>query len=187
MGEADQEARAKEAMRAKLPPIAALVERYQQAVGSYLLHLIGDVERAARLAEETFVQAHRAGLTDAPAAAAQVWLYRIATRLGMAELNAGQSRDVRNQETDFVRRALAALEPEQRAMLLLADKQGLSEAEVAAILDHRAEHVHRDLEQARARFRQLCVRQHALTDRRSNGVHAFGGSPGRGGPARRSS
>ena len=75
MGQADEEAHSQEAVGAALPPVAALVERFQQRLGTYLLHLVGDLDHALVLAEQTFVRAHFAGLASGPELSAQVWLY----------------------------------------------------------------------------------------------------------------
>ena len=177
MGQADEEAHSQEAVGAALPPVAALVERFQQRLGTYLLHLVGDLDHALVLAEQTFVRAHFAGLASGPELSAQVWLYGVATQLAFADLR--RRRPVPHEVAegrDVVRAVLAQLHPDERAALLLADKQGLHEAEVAAILGQTADQIQRQLKRARTRFRDLYVRQHTLSEiRPPNGANACDG------------
>jgi RNA polymerase sigma factor (sigma-70 family) len=164
-------------------PVVALAERFQQAVGSYLLQLVGDLDRALVLTEQTFVRAHRAGVDTQSDLSAQAWLFRIATQLALAELRGrplrAGSHGPHSQadpssplaaEREVVRAVLGQLRPDERAVLLLCDREGLSEADVAAILGERAERVQQLLGRARTRFRQLYVLQHALAHPHPNGA-----------------
>lgn len=177
MGKADDEAHSQEAVGAALPPVAALVERFQQRLGTYLLHLVGDLDHALVLAEQTFVRAHFAGLASGPELAAQVWLYGVATQLAFSDMRRRQPAPRPFAESrDMVRAVLAQLHPDERAALLLADKQGLHEAEVAAIFGQTADQMRQQLKRARTRFRDLYVRQHALAEGRpTNGASASDG------------
>ena len=180
----DQEARARKAARgAELPAIAALVERFQQPIGSYLLYLVGDLDRALVLAEKTFVQAHRAGLASQLDLPARPWLYRLATRLAVAELrrrqpqarsrnqlSLGQPTQPPVEDRDIVLAVLGQLRPTARALLLLCDREGLSVAEVATILGRSAERVEPQLGRARAQFRHLYLLQHAMRRPHANGA-----------------
>jgi RNA polymerase sigma-70 factor (ECF subfamily) len=168
---------------AEPPAIAALVERFQQPVGSYLLYLVGDLDRALVLAEKTFVQAQRAGLATQLDLSAQSWLYRRATQLALTELrrrqpqarslgqlSLGQPTQPPAEDRDVVLAVLGQLRPGERALLLLCDREGLSAAEVAAILGRSAERVQRQLGRARARFGHLYLLQHTLGRPHPNGA-----------------
>ena len=179
----NEEVRSTRAQPAELPRTAALVERFQQRVGSYLLRLVGDLDAALLLAEHTFVRAHRAGLSIERGLSAQTWLYRVATQLAFAQLRRQQpnarsdylsTRRDRGralaEDREVVRAVLAQLSPDQRAVLLLCDGERLSKAEVAVILGGSPERIEWLLERARTRFRQLHLLEHTLAQRNPNGA-----------------
>ena len=59
----------------------ALFRAYQQPITAYLTHLLGDTERGAELAQETFLRAYRALTRGVRVEHPKAWLYRIATNL----------------------------------------------------------------------------------------------------------
>lgn len=148
---------------------AALVERYQQPLGGYLQHLVGDVDAALDLAQDTFVRAYRAIGATPPGLLVRPWLYRIATNLAHDHLRrrrrftwlplhivdrfvGGQPMDA-IEERALVRQALGRLQPEERAVLLLCGLERLTYAEAAAALGGSAEAVRKRFGRAKARFR----------------------------------
>jgi RNA polymerase sigma-70 factor (ECF subfamily) len=148
---------------------AALVERYQQPLGSYLWRLSRDRDLALDLTQETFLRAYRsigampAGLQVRP------WLYRIATNLAYDEFRrrrrfrrlpigaredlAGQDESVPVEERELVQRALARLRQNDQKVLLLCAVEQLSYREVATILHCSSEAVRKQFARAKERFR----------------------------------
>ena len=66
--------------------LAELVEEYQQPVGTYLFHLVGDREAALALTAETVVCAYHARADVRSCPSLRAWLYRMATRAAYAYL-----------------------------------------------------------------------------------------------------
>jgi len=69
------------AQRGDRAAFAALVERYQQPVGSYLWRLTRDRELALDLTQDTFLRAYRSIGTTPRSLLVRPWLFRIATNL----------------------------------------------------------------------------------------------------------
>jgi RNA polymerase sigma-70 factor (ECF subfamily) len=145
------------------------VERYQQPLGGYLQHLVGDVDAALDLTQDTFVRAYRAIGATPPGLLVRPWLYRIATNLAHDHLRrrrrfawlplrvvdhfiGGHRMDAIEDRT-LVRQALARLQPDERAVLLLCGLERLTYAEAAAALGGSAEAVRKRFSRAKARFR----------------------------------
>jgi RNA polymerase sigma-70 factor (ECF subfamily) len=149
----------------------ALIDRQYQPVRRYLARLIGDVEVAADLTQETFLRAYQAlpRLTDGSNVVG--WLFRIATNLarqhhrrrqliGWSQLTGQEScqRLSRDPEDDVTRRdlidnALAQLPLEQRSCLLLYAWTGYTCAEIGEIVGKSTAAVRMLLVRARRRFR----------------------------------
>jgi RNA polymerase sigma-70 factor (ECF subfamily) len=70
----------------------ALVESHSDRIYGYLLHMLGDREEAADLAQETFVRAWQALDRFRGGAAFSTWLYRIATNLAIDALRRNKRR-----------------------------------------------------------------------------------------------
>jgi RNA polymerase sigma-70 factor (ECF subfamily) len=68
---------------------AALVERWQQPIGRFLAHLVGDAERVDDLVQEVFLRVYEAGSRYRETGAFSTWLYRIALN---AARDAGRRR-----------------------------------------------------------------------------------------------
>lgn len=163
------------ARRGDRAAVTALVQRYQQAIGSYLLHLTGDPEAAACLTADTFVRACRSRTDACRGLAVRPWLIRTATQLARAQVRRRQwlswfrvrrpaIRPVSGAvERALVRWALARLPVADRALLLLCDLEGLPEIEVAAILGWRIPRLRRRLIRARGRF-AIAIDQLATAD-----------------------
>lgn len=139
-----------------------LVRRHQARVYRVALRLLDDPDDAADAAQEAFVQAWL-GLSRFRAASGfGTWLYRIVTNrclnarraraawghagrpqrlepgAGAAELLATgptpEEAAVRRDELAGVRRAVAALTPEQRVAFVLCELEGCSQEEAARVL-----------------------------------------------------
>jgi RNA polymerase sigma-70 factor, ECF subfamily len=152
---------------------AALVERYQQPLGSYLWRLTRDRELALDLTQDTFLRAYQSIGETTPDLLARPWLFRIATNLAYDEFRrrrrfgrlpigtlarpAGPDESVPVEERDLVHRALSRLRPSEQAVLLLCAVEQLSYREVAAILGCSSEAVRKQFTRAKERFRVVYV------------------------------
>jgi len=141
---------------------APLVERHQERLLRLCTRLLHDPEEARDAAQEVFLKAYRAAASYQPRGQVFTWLYRIAVnhclnRLRRRAVGRFLSLAERNEEGAPVhdpadpgaapdralearrrwgatRRALAALPPGQRAVLVLAKFEGLKGKEIAAAL-----------------------------------------------------
>ena len=157
------------AQRGDRAAFAALVERYQQPLGSYLWRLTRDRELALDLTQDTFLRAYRAVAATSPGLLVRPWLYRIATNLaydefrrrrrfsrvlvGALEPQPGRDESVAVEERELVQRALATLRPQDRAVLLLCAVEELSYREVGVIIGSSPEAVRKQFTRAKERFR----------------------------------
>jgi RNA polymerase sigma-70 factor (ECF subfamily) len=155
--------------------IAAVVERYQQPLGAYLFHLVGDLDLALAITQETFIRC-RAGLTRSPTEGGlRVTLYRVGTGLALNRVGAEHANprapresargaprsgivpELRSAERGLAQAALRDLTVGERAVLLLCDLEQFSTSEAAAILGVSGETLCWRLVRARARFRLAYV------------------------------
>jgi RNA polymerase sigma factor (sigma-70 family) len=158
--------------------LKAVVEQYQQPLGSYLLHLIGDPDLALRVTEEAFVHAYRADAVREPGDVLHLWLYRVATLLAYRRLRphtrtlspAGRQSEhavpipqvYQPDERNQVEGVLRDLCPDERAVLLLSELLRLPHDEVALILGASPDQIAKLLAIARAHFRLAYVAHDAL-------------------------
>jgi RNA polymerase sigma factor (sigma-70 family) len=155
----------------------ALVEQYQQPLGSYLMHLVGDLDTALPLTRQTFVGAYQEGASKRPGIAVRPWLYRAATRLALGHLRRKPSARKplsqpelvtsvpsagKPEERELIQAVLRDLEPDERAVLLLCEFERLPHDEVATILGSGTERVRQRLAKARTRFRLAYIAHDAL-------------------------
>ena len=161
-----------------------LMERHGQKLFHYLIRLLRDEEEAADLAQETFVRVYRTCARFRTGSRFSTWLYTIATNLARDRLrwqsrhprvplngpsgNPGPSLagvlasgDLTPSETleaaeraDAVRRAVADLPEELRVPLVLAEYEGQSQAEIAAVLNCSAKAVEMRIYRARKELRE---------------------------------
>jgi RNA polymerase sigma-70 factor, ECF subfamily len=150
---------------------AALVERYQQPLGSYLWRLTRDRELAADLTQDAFLRAYRSIAATPRGLLVRPWLYRIATNLAYDEFrrrrrlrglalpigtggrSSGQDDSIPIEERELVHLALDRLRPNERAVLLLCAAEQLSYPEVAVILGCSPEAARKQFSRAKERFR----------------------------------
>jgi RNA polymerase sigma factor (sigma-70 family) len=157
--------------------LTQLIEQYQQPLGSYLLHLVGEVDVAVALTRETFVGALRPDPESKHREPFGRQLYRRATRLAYCYLRqqneciqqAQQPRPASpvpagcgTDERELVRAVLRDLDTNERAVLLLCELRGLPHDEVAAILEISTNMVSDYLTRARAGFRRAYVAHDSL-------------------------
>jgi RNA polymerase sigma-70 factor (ECF subfamily) len=161
------------ARRGERAACARFVAFYERRVFAVLSRILGPSGRAAvveDLAQETFLRALRALPRFVPGGPARVstWLLTIATRQALTELRR-RAPTVANVEPAAVstegdaervharrdlERAIAELTPEQRAVFVLRDAHGFSEAEVAKALEIDVPAVKSRLFRARNRLRK---------------------------------
>ena len=136
-----------------------LVRRYQRRLTAFLSQLVGDVELARELTQESFVRAWSALARFDPRYRFSTWLFRIAHNLGIDQLRRRRLKTVSLYRTDsqgdevevivadldkdplghLENRALASelrevidgLRPEYRELVLLRHFAGLSYQEIA--------------------------------------------------------
>ncbi len=166
-----------------------LVADYQTAILNYLYRLVGDMELAEDLTQDTFVKAYGAlgRLNLRPEAAPQrrAWLYRIAhntatdhlrrrSRLRWLRLDEARRQGEEDPIEDIVRRepalqALNALPSEQRDILILFGYVGLAAAEVAAVMGITPETARKRRQRARDAFAAQLARLGGLPPRAGGG------------------
>jgi RNA polymerase sigma-70 factor (ECF subfamily) len=144
--------------------MAALIEELEPYVGAICRSVVpgGAGEDAM---QETFVVVLRQLRSLRSPSAVRGWVRRIAVheairvarRRGLVEPEVGDvapAREVDLEAALDVRSTLAAMTPEQRAILVLRDMDGLSEAEAARVLQVAPGTVKSRLHRARAAFRE---------------------------------
>ena len=152
----------------------AVVERYQAAIGRYLLRLVGDPDLAEDLCQETFFRAYRAIFKADDDLALKPWLYRIATNVAYSALRRRRPSVVsldrlsrqrqprrpaylerRVAQRDLVQRTLARLSSEHAVPLVLNAVEGFSYHEIADIMGLSAEATRKRIYRAKKQFRAI--------------------------------
>ena len=158
-----------------------LVERYYRKIYSLALRLVRNAEDAEDVLQETFLSAYKALPNFKGQSAFGTWLYRIATNYGLMKLRGKKPVFVSIDEpregeaptlelTDFssnpltevldselrekMEVAIAALPDDMRTVFLLRDVEGLSNSEVAEILDLSVPAVKSRLHRTRLQLRE---------------------------------
>jgi RNA polymerase sigma-70 factor (ECF subfamily) len=153
-----------------------LIGEYQVPIFNYALRMIGDADRAADVAQDTFIKAFRKLDTLTDAASTRSWIYRIATNTAIDELRrrrhtARMSEDEAHLELaddragpeaqvmdalldERIGRALLRLRPNHRQCLLLSDLEEMSAQQIAAVMEMRPGAVRVLLCRARAEMRR---------------------------------
>ena len=130
-----------------------LVQRWERDVLSFLIHMLGSVEEAEDLAQETFVQVFRKATAYRTSGKFKSWLFRIAGNLARSRLRRrkilrwvpfnpvdhdigstqpGPDADLENsQRKDAVQASLGRLPQRQKEALVLNRFQGMRYQEVA--------------------------------------------------------
>lgn len=158
--EADDQVLVAAAQHGHAPALEALVRRYHAPLCQFIERMVGDVDAAHDLAQETLLKMIRALPRYQPRARFSTWLYTIAANLARDELRRRRHRDRHQVSLDAgdratdepaspgpsvvdealgkvtreeVRAALATLSPEHRSVMLLHYFEGLGYKEIAAV------------------------------------------------------
>jgi len=150
--------------------VLVLVDRYYAPVGRYLSRLLGDVQLAEDLTQETFLDAYIALPRLRADSNLSAWLFQIATNRARKHMRRqrlvrwlsldefmGQSASHEEAvvQREQVGRALAQLPDDYRICLLLQTWGGLSTTEIAQVVGKGEAAVRMTLVRARRRFRTL--------------------------------
>jgi RNA polymerase sigma-70 factor, ECF subfamily len=181
VSELDDQALLSRARDGDVDAFAELVRRYEHRVRAVLVRLLDDRRDVEEAAQDCFVQAWRNLGRFRGDAAVSTWLYRIAVNEALARLRrkrlstieldparetelAGDSRlepqhAVESGELEeFLADRIRALEPEYRAPLVFRDVIGLSNQEVADILELSVPAAKSRIHRARMQIREDYVR-----------------------------
>lgn len=173
----DQELLAR-AREGDVDAFAEFVRRYEQRVRNVLHRLLDDQRDVEEATQDSFVQAWRNLDRFRGDAAVFTWLYRIAVNEALARLRRKRlpTTDIEKAQPaanlaeephsaaesgeleEFLAERIRKLEPEYRAPLVLRDVIGLSNEEVAAILDLSVAATKSRIHRARMRIREELVR-----------------------------
>jgi RNA polymerase sigma-70 factor (ECF subfamily) len=135
------------------------------------VRLLGNVAEAEDVCQETFTRLWQSAAAFVPRAKPSTWLYRIAHNLAIDRLRRRRSTDadavdalpgsgrpsallVHKQVAERVRAALDQLPERQRAAITLSYYQGMSQAEIAEVLDVSVRAVESLLSRARRELRE---------------------------------
>jgi RNA polymerase sigma-70 factor (ECF subfamily) len=154
------------------PAFTTLFHRFQQPLFGFFSRRLSDSARAEELTQETFIALFRAAKRYEPTASFRTYLYAIAFRILRSDRrkslfraaflgspNAATTATTRSHTEDslWVRRALAQLEPTDREIVMLREYQQLSYAEIAAVLQIPLNTARSRLFRARAALRNLLI------------------------------
>jgi RNA polymerase sigma-70 factor, ECF subfamily len=136
---------------------ARLFEEFSSPIYNYVLRMVGDADRAADIAQDTYIKAYRKLDTLTDASSARSWLYRIATNTAIDEMRRrrmvtpmrddlpgfdrpdprpGPESEVMAATLDErVQRALLTLRPNHRQCLLLSDLEDMSAREIGEVME----------------------------------------------------
>jgi RNA polymerase sigma-70 factor (ECF subfamily) len=134
-----------------------LVQRWEQDVKSFLIHMLGSVDEAEDLTQDTFVQVFRKAGSYRPTGKFKSWLFRVAGNKARSRLRRrgilrwvrfdpvvhdqgakepGPDEDLeRSEREQAIRTALAGLPNRQRQALVLHRFQGMRYKEVARVME----------------------------------------------------
>lgn len=162
-----------------------LVERYEGRIYNLACAMVGDKEAARDAAQEAFIRAYQALPGFRGASGFYTWLYRIAVNVCLnASQKAQRRRDSASLDTllesgriapeaifegqqtpdndlarvqlqEQIQAVLDELSPDHRTVVVLKDIEGLSQEEVAEMLDCSVGTVKSRLSRARAHLRDL--------------------------------
>ena len=157
--------------RALADPFDQVIHERERQVLRTAHRILGNWADAEDAAQDAFLRLHRHGLGFPNEAALSRWLYRVTVNLCLdrlrstrpqQELLEAQSQDIsveasviREQQRRILMRALATLPSKERAAMVLREIEGLSTAEVAAILGSTEGTVRSQVAKAFARLRGM--------------------------------
>jgi RNA polymerase sigma-70 factor, ECF subfamily len=155
-----------------------LFGEYSGRIYNYALRMVGDADRAADIAQDTFIKAYRKLDTLTDPAATRAWLYRIATNTAIDsmrrhrdEVRIGEDEDRPFEQPDGgpgpetqvlsgllderIGRALLRLRPNHRQCLILSDIEDMSARQIGEVMQMTGGAVRVLLFRARAEMRRL--------------------------------
>jgi len=134
-----------------------LFEEFSAPIYNYVLRMVGDPDRAADIAQDTFIKAYRHldSLTDVTST--RSWIYRIATNTAIDEMRRrkwitplGDDDEQPHQRADDrpgpeaqvmaamlddrIQRSLMQLRPNHRQCLILSDLEDMSAHQIAEVM-----------------------------------------------------
>src|SRR5438093_9679502 len=134
-----------------------IFSEYSTPIYNYVLRMVGDADRAADIAQDTFIKAYRKLdiLTDATST--RSWIYRIATNTAIDEMRRrrwvrpmGEDAERHAQRPDErpgpeaqvigamlddrLERAILRLQPNRRQCLLLSDVEDMSAQQIGEVM-----------------------------------------------------
>ncbi|MEN6355662.1 MAG: sigma-70 family RNA polymerase sigma factor [Armatimonadota bacterium] len=165
-----------------------LVNKYQDRIYSAVLNYVANRDDAVDITQETFVKAYSKLTTFNSGSAFYTWLYRIAvnaaidfirkrksrpadsldddkyTEVGFEPVSHDMSTDpervvVRSEQAHMLRSAIAKLSDKLRMALVLYDMEGLSQEEVAKVLNVPVGTVKSRVSRARTELKYLVGKQ----------------------------
>jgi RNA polymerase sigma-70 factor (ECF subfamily) len=130
---------------------------YSTPIYNYVLRMVGDADRAADIAQDTFIKAYRKLDTLTDAASTRSWLYRIATNTAIDEMRRGRHTVPIGDEEDRppeqpdggpgpetqvlsgllderIAHALLRLKPNHRQCLILSDIEDMSAGQIGEVM-----------------------------------------------------
>jgi RNA polymerase sigma-70 factor (ECF subfamily) len=167
-----------ETLAGKSVAFGHLVRRYQDRLYNTIVHVTGSAEDAEDVVQEAFVQAFVKLDTFQRSSAFFTWLYRIAFNAAISQrrrrkptVSVEETREVSGREpidngrapgdrleqeerVDQVRRALATLSEEYRAVLVLREMEGCDYETISEMLDLPIGTVRSRLHRARIQMRE---------------------------------
>lgn len=169
-----------------------LYDRTSENIYRLLLRMTASPDDAFDLAQETYLKAFtRMGQFDGRSSVA-TWLYRVAvnealqflrrarrTRVKLQQIVPTPAEGDKGTESDFehstirldMNDAVAALVPNDRAMLLLRYQEGLDYRAIAGVVGCAAGTVASRLNRARQRVREILQESYAFGEAKSHGEH----------------
>jgi RNA polymerase sigma-70 factor (ECF subfamily) len=155
-----------------------LFREYSAAIYNYALRMIGDPDRAADIAQDTFIKAYRKLDTLTDASSARSWIYRIATntaidamRRSRHTVRMGDDEDRHVEQPDGgpgpetqvlsgllderIGKALLQLKPNHRECLILSDVEDMSAQQIGEVMGMTRGAVRVLLCRARGEMRRL--------------------------------
>ena len=178
----------------------ALFERHHRAIFRFLVAQCGNPDLVEDLVQETFLAAYGSVSSFRGDARVETWMMRIALnclyaagrrgelgRRKLAEVEAGDPRAEwahragrgaasGHEQRDLLQRALARLDPEDTAVILLHDLQGYRYREIAQTLDVAVGTVGSRLSRARERLRGIIEDLGRLPEGTAPAEHLTSGS-----------
>jgi RNA polymerase sigma-70 factor, ECF subfamily len=149
-----------------------LVDRHLRSIMSFAYRMLGDINEAEDVAQETFLRLWKTASRWEPKAKLTTWMYRVARNLCVDRLRArrellvhqlperadpgvGASAELeRNERDQAVTRALGELGERQRTAISLVYYQGMSNREAADVMEIQVDALESLLSRGRRNLRK---------------------------------